>query len=197
MHIFQSTARQWLPLGIAITALLFIGYIMTQQAYRSSANDPQIQLAIDTVAALNNGASPKLLEQNDHFDISTSLAPFIIIYSNTGDPVASTGLLNNVIPKPPAGVFQQVRLYGEDRLTWQPEPEVRIAAVAMRYNGGFVVVGRSLREVEKRIVSLGFMIAAGWFGTLVITLGATIFLVMYPEFRPKKSKTKRGISSSP
>ena len=41
---------------------------------------------------------------------------------------------------------------GEDRLTWQPEPGVRSATVVVHYQGaqaGFVMAGRSLREVGK------------------------------------------------
>ncbi len=43
---------------------------------------------------------------------------------------------------------------GEDRITWQPEPGIRSAVVVVHYTGatpGYVMAGRSLREVEWRI----------------------------------------------
>jgi hypothetical protein len=53
----------------------------------------------------------------------------------------------------PAGILDYVRTRGEDRVTWQPEPGVRIAAVVVHFKGtqpGFVLAGRSLREAEVR-----------------------------------------------
>ena len=71
----------------------------------------------------------------------------------SGKVVASDALLNGSTPELPAGVLDDVRKNGEDRFTWQPEPGVRIAAVVAPLPGtseGFVLAGRSLREVELR-----------------------------------------------
>jgi len=73
-------------------------------------------------------------------------------------------------------VLGAARARGEDRVTWQPASAVRSAAVVVRYGGaqpGFVLAGRSQREVEARVDQLTLMIGAAW----VITLGATLAAV--------------------
>jgi len=56
---------------------------------------------------------------------------------------------------------------------------VRIAAVVERVNGpqpGFVLAGRSMREVEARIAQVSQMARFTWFGMLgVIALGTAMF----------------------
>jgi hypothetical protein len=61
-------------------------------------------------------------------------------------------------------------------VTWQPAPNVRMATVVVPYSGsnvsGFVVAGRSLREVEVREASLTKMVGLAWIIGLVATLVA-------------------------
>ena len=110
-----------------------------QQNLRQSANDPQIQMAEDGIT-----------ENLPTIDISKSLAPFEIIFDESGNPISSSGILNGAIPTIPSGIFQYVRNFGEDRFTWQPTSSVRISAVVVQTNSGFILAGRSLREIEKR-----------------------------------------------
>ena len=84
-------------------------------------------------------------------DMAKSLSTFLAIYNATGTPIGSSVSLDGKLPVPPSGVFDSVKLHGEDRFTWQPKPGLRLAAVVTQYSGpqsGFVLVGRSLREVE-------------------------------------------------
>ena len=41
--------RRWLPIAASVTALCLLVYATVQQALRSGANDPQIQLAGESV----------------------------------------------------------------------------------------------------------------------------------------------------
>ncbi|HZK78375.1 MAG TPA: hypothetical protein VFC35_05655, partial [Gemmatimonadaceae bacterium] len=69
---------------------------------------------------------------------------------------------------------------GEARVTWQPEPGVRMATVVTRNpgsSGGFIVVGRSLLETESRIQQLGTLLFLGWGATLV----GLLILVTFSE----------------
>src|SRR6202035_1968032 len=90
-------------------------------------------------------------------DIAQSLSPFLIVYDDQGAALGSNGQLNGITPVPPKGVFDYVRSHGEERLSGQPvrgPHSVRIAAVVERVNGpqpGFILAGRSMREVEARI----------------------------------------------
>jgi len=75
----------------------------------------------------------------------------------------------------PAGVLEYTRRRGQDRITWEPERGVRIAAVVVRHEGanaGFVLAGRSLREVEKRETKTELIAGAAWVATLAASLVA-------------------------
>jgi hypothetical protein len=103
------------------------------------------------------------------------VAPYVVVFDDTGHAIAGSGLLHNQYPALPSGVFDYVRQNGEDRITWQPEPGVRSATVVTRYGGahpGFVLAGRSLRLVEERVDQLGLMVGLGWLGTLFAALVA-------------------------
>jgi hypothetical protein len=166
--------RSWLPLACVITAMCGLVYISEQQSLRQNANDPQIQIAEDAADALARGATVESVMPANKIDVAKSLAPFVIVYDAAGKPIASSGLLRDQIPALPSGVFDYVRQHGEDRLTWQPDNGVRIAAVVIDYKGakpGFVLAGRSLREVEKRVDLMGMYAVAAWIATLGATLG--------------------------
>jgi len=178
--------KQWLPIAATATVLCFLVYLAVQQALRESANDPQIQMAEDAAARFGSGAAllQGLFEPTESIDIAKSLAPFIIIYDDDGKAVASTGGLHGQPPSPPPGVFDYVRQNGEERVTWQPEPGVRIASVVVRATGtraGFVLAGRSLREVEKREARA--MTRAG--AALLFALGISLAFVGFKEYQTK------------
>ena len=79
-----------------------------------------------------------------------------------------------------------VRPVGEDRITWQTASGLRFAAVIIHFSAsstpasiasssgaissGFVLAGRSLREVESREGQLEVVVGVGWVVTLIITV---------------------------
>jgi hypothetical protein len=74
-------------------------------------------------------------------------------------------------------VLDYVRANGEDRITWQPEPGVRIAAVVTRFAGndsGFVLAGRNMREAQKREDLVLALVALGSAVTMLAGLLAVI-----------------------
>lgn len=144
---------RWFPLAVVVFILAGLTYGVAQQILRQSANDPQIQIAEDVAAALSGGQAIETAVPAGKVDIGTSLAPFLVIYDESGKPIAGSGYLHNQLAALPAGVFDYVRQNGEDRISWQPEAGVRSASVVTSYRGarsGFVMAGRSLREVEIR-----------------------------------------------
>ncbi len=85
------------------------------------------------------------------------------------------------IPLPPPGVFAYTRTNRQNRVTWQPEPAVRIAAVIQHVAGakpGFVLAGRSLREVEVREQQALFAALLA----MLVTLLALLFVLSVNEF---------------
>ncbi len=174
-----AIAKLWLPLAIIVTALCCLIYFAVQQNYRQSANDPQIQMAEDYAMLLNGNVQPQTIISGAKVDVAKSLSPFVIIYNDTGTPVASNAMLDGAIPTLPSGVFNYVKQHGEDRLTWQPKPGVRSAIVVTSFNGqqaGYVVVGRSLREVEVRENTLGIAVFITWIAALSSTFFAIVLL---------------------
>lgn len=173
--------------GIA-TILALALYAIPQQVLRNGANDPQIQMATDLAAFLGQhgvatGLRQRALPQNgdSKVDMSQSLAPFLIVYNDAGQPLDSNAQLDGHIPAPPPGVFDYVRQHGEERVSWQPVlgsvSGVRVAAVVERVGGvqpGFVLAGRSLREVEVREEQVKQMAGMAWLGMLGLILIGTL-----------------------
>jgi hypothetical protein len=151
--------------------LLFVGL---QQDLRQGADDPQIQLAEDLARHLDAGGDPSSLVVGPTVDLATGLAPFEAVYDGTGRVIVTNGTLDGAPPQPPVGVLDTARAAGVDRVTWQPRAGVRIALYAVRWNGGSVVAGRSLRLVEERTGQLQALIAVGWFVGLVLAAVASI-----------------------
>jgi hypothetical protein len=173
MHKFRSILAIWLPIVVVTTAICGLVYITVQQSLRQSANDPQIQMAQDAARALSGGTSPELIISPNRIDIARSLAPFTVVFNDYEQVVASSGLLHSQSLQLPEGVLSHVRLHSESRLTLQPEPGVRIASVIVRYDGpkpGFVLAGRSLREVEVREIQIQIFVAIVWFVCLAVSL---------------------------
>ena len=157
--------------AIIITVMLLTVYISVQQSYRSSANDPQIQIARDLSDALSAGGTTTQFFPAGTIDISKSLAVFTAIFSADGKVLQSSGLLDGKFPQPPAGVFEFTNANNEDVLTWQPQTGVRLAMVFEKINAqgeGFVAVGRSLKETEIRESNLLKMIGLALAACLLI-----------------------------
>lgn len=157
-------------------------YLTVQHVLRGSANDPQFQMASDAASQLEQGAEPAAVVGLHQIDMARSLAPFLIVYDASGEPIASAARLNGSIPKPPSGVFRYASEHQRNVLTWQPQPGVRIAAVIESVHNpriGFVLAGRSLRLVEDRIRATVRMVALAWLVMMaVVVAGAVLFTSM-------------------
>ena len=169
----NSTFMFHLSMAAIVTILCGLIYVSVQQSYRSGANDPQLQLARDIAAKLKDNHPADWLFPKDTIEISESLAPFVVLYNDSGEPTQSTGLLDGHLPKMPKGVFDFTRKNKEDVLTWQPRRGVRMAMVIESVQSSpvaFVAVGRSLQEVEKRVSNLITMVFIGWVICIVVII---------------------------
>ncbi len=187
MKTILSVLKSWLPLAAAIVFLCGLIEVAVQQSYRMGANDPQIQMAEDAAQALEDGADPASLVPAGKVDIASSLAPYLVLYGTDAQPRLGSGQLHGSLPAVPAGVFEAAAQLGGNRVTWQPEAGVRSAVVVVPVSGGkggYVLAGRSLREVEAREDNLTKICAAGGIGTLA----ATLVLAFLLEILPIKAK---------
>ena len=171
--MIKSIFRVWLPFAVVATAFCALAYSSVQQVQRHDADDPQIQLAEDAASALNHGAAVNDVLPKNSVEMSQSLSPFVVIYGRDGKPIASSGLLNGQVPEYPKGALVSSLANGENRVTWQPKEDVRVASVVVPYDDGFVMAGRNLREVEKREDQTEIYAAITW----VLTLAATLVVI--------------------
>src|SRR4051812_5178758 len=98
-----------LAAAIIITGIMLTIYATVQQAHRSAANDPQLQLARDIDNRMQKARPFHQLLPDDTIDISASLGTFVTLYDWKGEPMQSTGLLDGKLPQLPSGVFDFTR----------------------------------------------------------------------------------------
>jgi hypothetical protein len=171
---------------LVVTILCGLIYATVQQSHRSGANDPQLQIALDLKNAIENNRSLTQWMTGDSIEIAQSLAVFKTLYNKNGEPVQSTGFLDGQLSQMPQGVFAFTNKHREDVLTWQPRSGVRMAMVVEAVNSpqiGFVAVGRSLHEVEKRESNLTMMAFVGW-----LVCAGLLFLHFLFAYFTNKSK---------
>ncbi len=159
--------------AMIVTVLIGLIYVSVQQSHRSAADDPQLQIARDIAERLKNKQSIEHFMAGDTIDISKSQAVFTILYTPAGEPLRSTGLLEGNLPRVPKGVLDYASRHEEDVLSWQPRKGVRVALVVESVQAGgigFVAVGRSLQETEKRVGNLNLVLLVGWVACLAVIL---------------------------
>ncbi len=170
-------AKLFIPLAFIMTVSAGLIYVTVQQNFRENANDPQIQLTEDLVEQLSAGRTPESINTSAGVDMAKSLSLFLFIYDDVGKMVVGTGKIDNQYPTLPAGVLEYAKKAGGNRITWEPQPDLRFALVIIPYSGtqsGFVAIGRSLREVEQRIDMLGFQVLVAWLIGLVGLFGLIV-----------------------
>ncbi|HWB27418.1 MAG TPA: hypothetical protein VG738_18210 [Chitinophagaceae bacterium] len=151
--------------AIIVTGILLLVYAAVQQAYRTGANDPQIQIARDVVLKLKQNKPAGDVVTADTVNIEESLSPFVQVYGAENKVVASNGFIGTETPVVPAGVLAKAKADGEYMVTWQPSAQARTASVII-YTGiaamPYVLAGRSLAEIEKRESALVTMTFLCW-----------------------------------
>lgn len=186
----KKALMPWFLAAFVITAAAFISYATMQQALRQAANWPQVQMAEDGAAALASGQKAESLISGTTINLETSLAPFLIIIDAKGKSTASSAMLGGSAPKIPAGVLEYTTKNSQDRVTWMPNKSIRIAAVAVKIEGGtgFVLAGRSLKETERSIDSIGTLILTMWAACIVLL---AVLCVIYNLAVKKRSDSGR------
>ena len=155
----------WLPVAAATSVLAFTVYAGVQQSQRAAANDSQLQMARDAAAALHAGSPAVELVVHPTIDVTTSDAPWLVIYDPDGAIRASSGTFDGQPPQVPDGVITDVR-WRELVFSWEPRDGLRFATVAVPYHGGIVVAARSLAEIEERENRTLAIAGVGWLAGL-------------------------------
>lgn len=168
-----------LILGLILTVWSGAAAHTFQQMLRRGANQPQAQMADLYASEIASGVKPDQAIPRNHIDLERSLEPFVIFYNDQGVPTTATGYLHQAIPAPPPGVFDYLRTHHTDTVSWQPQQNVRIAAVMQRVSGpnpGFLLTGRSLRVVEEQESLFWRMVFIGWFFLVFLLIAGAVLL---------------------
>lgn len=168
-----------LCLGLILTFLGGTAAVTFQQMLRRGANQPQIEMAKFYASEIGSGEEPDDIIPPGYVDPERSLEPFVIFYDDQGKPEKATGYLDQSAPVPPLGVFDYSRSHGSDEFTWQPRPHIRIATVVRRVTGphpGFLLAGRSLRNVEEDETILYCMTFLGWLALVLLLVSGAVLL---------------------
>ena len=163
----------WLPAAAVATLAAGFFYGEVQHELRSGANDPQVQMAEDAAARLDSGALPEAVLPGNHVELSRSLAPYLMVFDSKGGLVTASLTVDGKPPDYPKGVLDSLH-GGESKVTWQTAGGYRSATVAVPYRQGFVVAGRSLREVENRENDAILLAGAAWVAMLGVGAGAAL-----------------------
>jgi len=114
---------------------------------------------------------------------------FTIFYDASGHAVGGNGTLHGALPQPPIGIFNEIRSRGDDEVTWQPQPGIRVALSGRPMpNGGFVVTGQSLIPGEARTARFNRILRWIWLFAML----ACAFLAL-----SARSRTRQNEPSSP
>lgn len=181
------------PAGLVVTVVAGLIEVNGQGNLRGGADNPQIQVARQSARLLAVGVDPTSIAKGPKVDLATSLGVHVTVFDRSGRVLSSTAVLAGRTPVPPRGVLSTAS-HRDDLVTWQPRPDVRVAAVATRWSGpagqGTIVVGRSLRVVEQRESRLLRRIAAWWLLAMLMTAMAALIAAFWP--RPPAAGRARG-----
>jgi hypothetical protein len=179
--------RGWWVTGVLLISvaacLAWLGYGLS---LRNGADRQPLRLAAASVGQLASGSPPGSVLP-PAINMASSPAPFVIVFDAQHHVLASSGHLNGHTPGLPAGVLAWVAAHSQDRITWQPGPGLREAAVIEPYGGlhpGFVLAAQSLQGTSSQQRSLTWSIAYIWLAALAMSFLIARLLPVRPT-RPR------------
>lgn len=195
----QTSLRFWYWLIAVVSAAVLVAFVYTavQQNYRQAANDPQVQYVEDLTKALDEGAaSAEALGGGNMVDPRSSLAPFLIVAGEDKKVVTSTIQIDGNTPGLPEHVLEAAKK-GQQRVTWKPHKDASIALVVQQFKGekpGFLLVGRSMKETDKRVGQLLYFSIATW---AILTALITLAFLIRPKNKSADSDSLSTRASVP
>jgi hypothetical protein len=168
---WQARRGWWIAAAVLATLATGTVWLSYGLSLRSGGDREALQLATSKAEKLTSGSRPGSVT-GPVINIATARAAFVIVYDAEHHVLASSGRLSGRTPALPAEVLAWVATHGQDRITWEPEPGNREAAVVEPYGGphpGFVLAAQSLRHVSAEQRTLTWMIACIWLTALAIS----------------------------
>jgi hypothetical protein len=185
LSMIRTFIRLLIPSILVSAVVMCTGFVVSQQMIRTATDDSSIMIAHSVADMIAQNGSYMIPDEYRDLEIDRSVSPFVIVFDNNYEIRATTGYMDRRTPVPPLTVFDHARDEGEYRFSWEPAPDVRIAAIVARFDGdssGFVLAGKSLREAEARIDDSATIFMVGW---AALTAALLVFSIMV---RPKGSE---------
>lgn len=171
----------WLPSALVIIITFGTIYACGHYILRQGANDPQIEMSENIAQDLSYGRKVIDIIPQITINPETSKSPFVVIYDEQGRIVAGNLNVRESVPIIPFGVLKHAKERGQNRITWEPLKDLRIATVTTPYTGtkgsGYVLVGRSLREVERRDDAILTLAQIGLLTALITSFLLSVFIL--------------------
>lgn len=182
MHtlVSKKILLRWLPFALVGTVLLGGVYALNLQTLRLGTNEDLERIVSDISLADDLAIAQSQFSQKT--DIERSLSPAVILMDDSQKLISSEASLGNENISPPNGALDYAKKNGENRITWQPQDNIRLATVIKYRSGtGYIIAVRNLREVEKNIAASRSLLIA----TLGLLLLTSYGAILYTEPRPK------------
>lgn len=175
--VTRQSFRLWLLAVTIGSGLLLFAYVGLQQSLRLGLNDPQLQIAEDTVIKLSQGNSPQTVIPTSIVDESRSLSIFVTIVDNNIHVLASSGKVGNNVPLPPDSSFPDSQKRHNNWFTWQHDG-IRDAAVVVPYgdSAGYVLVARSMSQTENTIGYITELAGLTLLGIIIVPAVILLFI---------------------
>lgn len=177
----------WLIFMFFVTFTCSLMYLVAQQSMRLSANEAPEQLAVATKLKLQSGKNPDSMIPADKVNISKSLDSFFMLFDHNKKIMASSGVMGDSNPSFPQSVLNNVSQSHEDRITWQPEPGLRFATVALKFSNGYIVAAHSLQETENVIGEITTLMFSLWLACLVVSVTLLFVILRFIKRTTKAS----------
>jgi hypothetical protein len=148
--------------ALFFSVLLLAVAVITQQYLRRSADSWPTFFARLASTPMDERSEPyrKIMVAHDlagpkqeisSSDWLNSTSIFTVLYDASGHALTGNATLHGALPQPPPGIFNVIQQRGEYKVTWQPQPGIRVALTGRPMpNGGFVLAGQSLLPSEAR-----------------------------------------------
>jgi len=144
-----------------VTMIFGTIYVATQQTIRLSANDVPGQVNLQyrgqRLADINLPKSSTITPVN---------GVFTLFYDQSGKQVAGGNTLyGQRLAAIPVGVLKHATATKDNRVTWQPEADLRFATVTTKLADGYVMSAQSLEPYEARINTVTAVVLLGYLAT--------------------------------
>lgn len=189
MKNLQQALNTYRTVVIFVTLVLLITVIFGaifgtgQQVLRGDSDYPQVEVVQQVQGIIEQGVPLDVIVNSEEaINLEESMSLFVMIFDKDKNLVSSSAKIGEQSPTPPSESFDIAKSKGENKFTWQPQDGVRLAAVLKPVGDkAFVLAGKSLKETDKRVQTLGVFTLIGWAVSIVLALLLTLAI------KPKQS----------